>query len=185
MQVFRLVNAGQVDKMIAFKSLPKRLLSNIRTRDVAGMPRYWAKWLVENECVRECFKTSTEVLADRNLKVTKTPIGTEPCFYLLDYTDINNDKEKWQEIGQYVRRTVDPTTRLMDRLEDMALKMADTPYTELKLEPEEIPVIEVPLEAAEKVDLKQIVKSSEEVMTPTGEAVKRRAGRPKKIAVEA
>ena len=146
MQVFRLVNGGFVDKMIAFDSLPESILTGIRTKDISGMPRYWGKWLEDHGCVRTVFKTETEILMDRRMHVTKTPIGKEPCFYVLDYMDLNADKEKWQEITNFLRRAVDKTVRLMDKIEDMAKKMAPDSYAQLELEPEDIPVIEIPKE---------------------------------------
>lgn len=188
MQVFRLVSGGFVDKMIAFDSLPERLLKGIRTRDISGMPRYWAKWLNDNGCTRDVYRTTTEVLPDRNLKVNKISIGQEPCFYVLEYTDLNTDKEKWQEISNYVRKAVITTTRLMDKLEDMAKKMAQDPHAQLELEPEDVPVIEVPKEVIAERDDKEIIRSSEEVLTPTGDSVMltpKKRGRPKKVAVEA
>lgn len=180
MQVFRLVNAGHVDKMLAFRSLPKRILTSVRTRDIGGMPRFWGRWLTENGCIRETFKTDTEVLADRNLRVIKTPIGTEPCFYVLEYSDLNADKEKWREISDYVRRVTDTGVRLTERLEDMGVKMADNSYTELKLEPDEIPIIEVPDEAGPAPK----VVATQEYLTPLNDTVKPKRGRPKKIVAE-
>lgn len=184
MQVFRLVNGGFVDKMIAFDSLPERMLAGIKTRDISGMPRYWAKWLTDNKCTRPVLKTETEILADRNLKITKTPIGTEPCFYVLDYKDTNADKEKWQEITNYVRRVVDVKTRLLDKIEDMATKMATDSYSQLALEPEDIVVIECPLEDEKKAS-SDIIKETEQILTPNGVVPEKRRGRPKKVAVEA
>lgn len=184
MQVFKLVNGGFVDKVIAFNSLPTRFLAGIRTRDVSGMPRYWAKWLSESGSVRDVMQTETEVLADRNLRVTKNKAGTEPCFFILEYKDLNADKEKWQEICNYVRRVVDVKVRLLDHLEDMAKKMANDSYSQLDLEPEDVTVIEVPDEE-EKISDTDIVKSTEQIMTMTGEIPAKRRGRPKKVAVEA
>lgn len=186
MQVFKLVNGGFVDKMIAFNSLPKRILSGVRTRDIAGMPRYWGKWLEDNGCTRDVFKTETETRPDRSLHVTRTVMGKEPCFYLLDYTDLNVDKEKWQEIGNYVRKAVDTKFRLLDKLEDMAKKMAPDSHAQLDLEPEDIPVIIIP---AEEETVSRETKKEEMFLTPQGDVadatVPKRRGRPKKVAVEA
>lgn len=188
MQVFRLVDGGFVDKMIAFDSLPDRLIKGIRTRDIAGMPRYWAKWLIENGSVRDSFKTETEELPDRKLRVHKSKVGEEPCFYVLDYKETNQDKEKWQEIANFVRRTVDTKVRLLDRLEDMARKMAPDCHAQLEIEPEDIPVIKIPSEFEEESAPEAIVQVSDEVISRTGDLVvpePKKRGRPKKVAVEA
>ena len=187
MQVFRLVSGGFPDRMIAFRSLPDSVLKNVRTRSIDGMPRYWGKWLIENECVRDVFKTETEVLMDRRLHITKTPIAKEPCFYVLDYVDLNADKEKWQEICNFLRRTVDKTVRLMDKIEDMAKKMAPDCHAQLDLEPEDILVIEIPVEAQERDVPRGTKEPTEEYMTATGDNVQgeKKRGRPKKVAVEA
>jgi hypothetical protein len=184
MQVFRLVNGGFVDKMIAFDSLPKRILSGVRTRDIAGMPRHWGRWLEDAGCVRDVFKTETETRVDRSLHVTRTVVGKEPCFYLLDYMDLNVDKEKWQEICNYVRKAVDTKVRLLDKLDDMAKKMAPDSHAQLDLEPEDIPVIVIP---AEVEDVPRETKTEEMYLTPQGESADapKRRGRPKKVAVEA
>lgn len=184
MQVFRLVNGGFVDKMIAFDSLPKRILAGIRTRDISGMPRYWGKWLEDNGCVRDVFKTETLIANDRSLHVKKTAIGKEPCFYMLDYTDLNVDKEKWQEISNYVRKAVDTKVRLLDKLEDMAKRMAPDSHAQLDLEPEDIPVIQVPLE---EENVSRETPKESIYLTPENEVAEapKRRGRPKKEAVEA
>jgi hypothetical protein len=184
MQVFRLVNQGSVDKMIAFDSLPESLLSGIRTRDISGMPRYWGRWLTENGCTRKVFKTETEVLPDRDLRISKTPIGDEACFYILDYITLNADREKWEAICDFLRRNVDPQIRLKDRIENDALPMAKDSYSELSLDPEDIKVIKVNADSVEEKDDKSIVQQTETFMTPTGDSVvAKKRGRPKK-AVE-
>lgn len=177
MQVFRLVNGGFVDKMIAFDSLPHRLISGIRSKNCEGLPRYWATWLKEKGSIRDVVRTETKKDAQLNYHFTYTKIGDEPCMFVLDYKDINNDKEKWQEIVNYVRRTVDKTVRLMDKLEDMAIPMAPDSYVSITLEPEDIPVIPVPAEFIEHHDPVEIIKPGEELMEP----VRRKPGRPKKV----
>jgi hypothetical protein len=187
MQVFKLVRGGFVDNLIAFDSLPERLLKGIRTRDMAGLPRYWANWLKEKGSVRPVFKTQTEVLENRNLKVTHTPNGEEPCFWILEFQDLNQDKEKWSEISSYVRQAVDTTVRLKDRIEDMAKPMAPDSKAPMDIEPDDIPVIGVPAEVAQKAE-PAAIRASEEVITPTGDSIaqeSKRRGRPKKVAVEA
>lgn len=186
MQVFRLVNGGFVDRLIAFDSLPERLVRNIKTRDISGMPRYWAKWMMENGSVRQVFKIQEKMSENRTLQVSKAPIGNEPCFYVLEYKDVNADREKWEEICNYVRRTVETKVRLMDRIEDMAKKMAPDSHAQLEIEPEDIPVIEVPSEAVEATNQDEPIKENEEFLTPNGEVAQaKKRGRPKKVAVEA
>lgn len=185
MQVFKLVSGGFVDKVIAFQSLPKNLLAGIRTRDTFGLPSAWRRHLESNGSVRDVMKTETEVLADRNLKIEKTPIGKEACFWVLDYVETNSDKEKWAEIESFVRGAVEGKVRLKDKLSDMATPMAPNPTSPLELDPENIPVINIPLSADEEVTVEI---PTVEYMTPIGgEAMPgpKHRGRPKKVTVEA
>jgi len=112
MQVFRLVQPGVVDKVIAFDELPADLIHGITKREPAGLPRHWRDFA--------------------------------PMFFVLDYVTTNNDKEKWEKIKSFVRRAVDPSVRLMDKLEDMAAPMAPNAKDALDLEPEGVPVIPIP-----------------------------------------
>lgn len=143
MQVFRLVNPGFVDRVIAFDSLPESLLTTVRRAPAAGFPRHWRDFLG----------------VDRNDQTT------EP-FYTLDYITRNADKEKWSEIVSYVKRTVDPTVRLLDKVEAMAAPLAESSHSDLTLEPEQVPIIPV----STKVDH----------AAPEAEPVARR-GRPRKV----
>lgn len=147
MQTFRLIQGGKVDKLIAFKNLPKSLLTGVRKRDLRGLPRHWDK--------------------------------TGDFHYILDFKDINQDIERWQEIASYVRRTIDPSIRLLDKLEDMAVPMAPDCHVGITLEPENIPVFELPVQLTE-------TKEAPKLIVP-GEAVesKPRKGRPKKEAIAA
>lgn len=171
LQVFRLVEGGHVDKMIAFDVLPERLLTGIRKRDLAGLPRYWKKFACEGI----------------------NPSTREPVFfhYFLDYKDVNSDKEKWGEIIAYVRRAVDIKTRLMDKLEDMAVAMAPDPKSPLELEPENIPVIAIPVELIVPSDPQGLIKEeearlpNEKIGIETVSEEPKRRGRPKKVAVGA
>jgi hypothetical protein len=114
MQVFRLVQPGVVDRVIAFEELPKDLVEGIQTREPAGLPRNWKEFA--------------------------------PKFYVLDYLSINNDIQRWEKIKSHVRRSVSPGVRLMDKLEDMAMPMAPNAKDALDLEPENVPVIPLPVE---------------------------------------
>lgn len=185
MQVFKLVNGGFVDKVIAFDTLPERLLKSISTRTPEGMPKAWRRRLEEVGSLREVYSTQTEVLVDRTLKIIKTPAGVEACFYVLNYQELNADKEKWQEIAAYVRRVVDTKFRLKDKLEDMASSLAPNCQSEITLDPEDIPVIPIPSE--EQEEQPTVAVPVETLMTPTGDSViqPKKRGRPKKVSVEA
>lgn len=182
MQCFKLVNAGFVDKVIVFDSLPERLFKNVRTRACEGFPRAWAKWLSEIGSVQTVYQTETEVDLARNYKFKKTPIGKEPCFFVLEYTDVNADKEAWRHICDHIRQYVGPEVRLKEKIEDMALAMAPDSYKPLSIEIEDIPVIPVPTEhVAPKAGL---VAPGEVILSE--ELAPKKRGRPsKKIAVEA
>lgn len=183
MQCFKLVNGGFVDKVIVFDSLPERLIKNVRTREPAGFPRSWAKWLGDIGSLRTVFKTDTTVDMARNYTFTHTPIGQEPCFFMLEYQDINADKERWREIGDYLRAHVGQAVRLTEKIEDMAVALAPDSYKGLSIEYEDIPVIPLPPEVEKAPELRELVKPGETILV-TEQAPKKR-GRPKKVAVEA
>lgn len=183
MQAFKLVNGGFVDKVIVFDSLPERLYKNVRTKETAGFPRAWAKWLAEIGSLRTVFKTETSVDLARNWTFKHTPIGMEPCFFVLEYTDINADKQAWREICEYIRMTAGPEVRLKEKIEDMALALAADSMKPLSVEPEEIPIIKVSAEVVLKPALHELVKPEETIIVQ--ELSKKKPGRPKKVAVEA
>lgn len=152
-QVFRIVDPGRVDRMIGFEELPERMVKGLKRGAIDGLPRHWKDYL----------------------EVSKTDKDPRP-FYILEYKTINADKERWQEIGNYVRATTAKEVRLLDRLEDMALPMAPDSYSAMTLEPEDILIIPVPLET-QKLKIVEEAKT-EEPNEPT--ALKKR-GRPKKV----
>lgn len=180
MQCFKLVNAGFVDKVIVFDELPERLMQGIRTREVAGFPRRWASWLSEIGSTRQVFKTQTTVGLDRSYTYKHTPIGKEPCFYVLEYVELNRDKERWGEICEYLRLNVGPEVRLKEKIEEMASALAANPTLPLEIEPEDVPVILVPLEIQKPAA--EIVAEGE-TLVETESAPKKKMGRPKKVAV--
>jgi hypothetical protein len=179
MQVVKLVNGGFVDRLIVFDELPERLLQGIKTREVAGLPRSWAKWMIEIGSLRPVFKTETFVDAARNYTFKYTPIGKEPCFFVLEYQDINSDKDAWHLISEYVRMNVGSEIRLREKLEDMAIQMAPTPKDALSIEPEDIPVIPLPREIVKEVSDEELVTVEKPMIV---QETKKR-GRPKKIAI--
>lgn len=142
MQVFRMVRGGIVDSVIAFDELPETMLINVRRGPCAGFPRHWREFL----------------------GVKHGDTHAEP-FYILDYIGRNADKEKWQEICHYVKRNVEQGVRMLDKVEAMARPFSPDAYSEITLEPEDVPVI--PLPKVAKAD-------SEETPEP-----RRRGRRPK------
>ena len=183
MQAFRLVNGGYVDRVIIFDSLPERLLSGIKTRALSGLPRSWSRWLSSIGSVRDVMKTETTQHLDRSYTFKYTPIGKEPCFFVLEYTDINSDKESWRAICEHLRLTVGPETRLKEKVEDMAIPMAPDSKAPLTLEPEDIPVIPVPEERIREISKDELVKPEEQIVVD--EKPQKKRGRPKKIMVGA
>lgn len=191
MQAFKLVNGGFVDRVIVFDSLPERLLQGVRTRPADGFPRAWAKWLTAIGSTRTVFKTDTVVDLARNWTFKHTPIGKEPCFFVLDYTDINADKQRWREISEYIRMNVSTDIRLKEKLEDMSMALAPNPTAELSIEPEDIYDLEtnkggafipVPKEKA-NIPEAALVAPGEQIIVKES-APKKKPGRPKKEAVE-
>lgn len=148
MQVFRLVDPGRVDKVLAFDSLPEAMLVGIKKGTANGLPLNWRQFL-----------------GTKRADMAATP------FYVLDFRTLNRDREKWQEIGNYVRRSTDKDFRLLDNLYDMAKPMSTDSYSSLDLEPEDVPVI--PIQTTEEEIEEKIIDGTEEV-----EAKKR--GRPRK-----
>lgn len=182
-QCIKLVNGGFVDKVIVFDSLPERLYKNIKTRAADGFPRAWAKWLAEIGSTRQVFKTETSVDLARNWKFTHTPIGEEPCFFVLEYQDINSDKEAWRNICEFVRMSVGPEVRLREKIDDMAVALASNPTLSLELETEQVPVIPLPKEEAVEPSHRELVKPGEVIIVE--DLAPKKRGRPKKVAVEA
>lgn len=180
-QCFKLVNGGFVDKVIVFDSLPERLWKNVRTRACDGFPRAWAKWLAEIGSTRTVFATETNVDMARNWTYKHTPVGKEPCFFVLEYTDTNADKEAWRNICDYVKTNCGPEVRLKEKIEDMAIAMAPDSYKPLSIEVEDVPIISVPNEMdALKPAL---VQQGEQIIVQ--ETATKRRGRPRKVVVEA
>lgn len=186
MQAFKLVNGGFVDKVIVFDTLPERLMKNIKTRAADGFPRAWAKWLASIESVRVVLKTETSVDLARNWTYKYTPIGKEPCFFVLEYLDINSDKEAWRNICEFIRMSAGPEVRLKEKIEDMALALAGNPTMPLSVEPEDIPVIQIPQEVVVEPSHKELIKPGEVIIVQEKtEIAPKKRGRPKKVAVEA
>lgn len=183
MQCFKLVNAGFVDKLIIFDALPERLVKGIKTRELAGLPRSWSKFLGEIGSTRPVYKTDTTQHPDRSYSFKYTPIGREPCFFVLEYTDINADKDAWRAISEYLRLNVGPEVRLKEKIEDMALPMAPDPKSPLSIETEDIPVIPVPVEVVKAPAPDEIIQPGETILVE--EKAPKKRGRPRKVEVPA
>lgn len=187
MQAFKLINAGFVDRVIVFDELPQRLMQGIRTREVAGFPRAWARWLGEIGSVRDTFKTSTTKRGPGDYVYEHTKIGSEPCFYVLEYTDVNADKDAWRRIAEHLRMHCGEGVRLKEKTEEMAIAFAPNSTDPLSIEPEDVPIIPVPRETATPVkeNSRELIKEGETYIVEETEPVKKKRGRPKKVAVEA
>jgi hypothetical protein len=151
MQVFKLVRPGFVDRVLAFDELPATVMRGVRRGPIAGFPRHW-----------------------RDFMGVKHGDTTAMPFYILDYITMNSDKEKWQEISSYVKRNVEPTVRMLDKLEAMAAPLATDSYSDLTLEPEDVPVIPLPKKPEGTTE-----DEVDEVET------KRKRGRPAKVETAA
>lgn len=177
MNVFRLVNGGTVDKIIAFDSLPKRLTFGIRTKPMDGFPRFWHRWLIENG--------STQPISVLNHETGVREQMEQPCTFLLEYKVVNADIQRWQEITNYVRKAVDLSVRLMDRIEDMAKPFSKDSVSELSLEPEEVPIVPIPSEVKIVVEAPRIARVEQDKAPVMAEEsavpFKKKAGRPRKV----
>lgn len=152
MQVFRLVQSGLVDKVIAFDELPKRLLDGVEMHLASGLPRHWRDFIGKVTKVTPPQPDVNKATGEIKMVGGGTEVG--PFCYVLNYKEINKDMQRWQEISSFVRRVVSLQFRLMDKLEDMALPFATDAASEIKLEPEALEeqgaLIPIPLEYQEK-----------------------------------
>lgn len=186
MQCIKLVNAGFVDRVIVFDELPKRLMEGVKTRDAAGFPRSWARWLADIGSTRPVFKTETTLnRAETAYTFAYTKIGVEPCFFVLEYSDLNADKEKWRAIGEYLRLHCGPDVRLKEKTEDMAISFARDSKSPLEIEPEDVPVVKVPNEVELEHKPEDIIPQGETIIVQEVIATPKRRGRPKKEKVVA
>jgi hypothetical protein len=85
--------------------------------------------------------------------------------YVFFPDDINKDKDRWSEIDGFVRRVVDPSFRLKDKLAEMAIPAAKDCQAGFELEIEQVPVIPIPLQHQEKLSLPKIAKVKAEEPT--------------------
>lgn len=145
MQIFRLM--AMPDKVIAFKDLPESMVEGFEMSRADGFPRYWKEWMGK--------KTKVTVIPPEKDMLTGQvrrfdPIKEEePFFYLVDW-NLEPVVEKWKEVCAYVKTHVSKETRLMERIEDMAVPLAPNKTDGVSIEPEEVPVIEIIQDEAEK-----------------------------------
>lgn len=135
-QVFRLVDPGRVDRVIGFDELPNSLTTGVTRGSAVGLPRAWQDYL----------------------GVKRGDVRALP-FYVLDFRTLNRDKERWQEISNYVRRSTHKDVRLFDNLYEMAKPMSVDSYSSLELDPEDIIVIPIIKEEVEPVKTPEIVEA--------------------------
>lgn len=145
LQVIRLVNPGRPDKVIAFEGLPDDLLD-------AKNPR-------------------TEKIDVRGTGLGRAWADLSPIHFPMFYKTLNNDKERWQKISNYVRQFAEEGVRLMDKIEDMAVNIAPDVFSQA-YDPETVPVIKmksivVPVVAKEK-EKEVEVEEKEELAIPAG-----------------
>lgn len=152
MHVFRLVQSGLVDKIIAFEDLPKRMLDGVEMHLASGLPRHWRDFIGKQTKVTPPQPDKNAITGEVKMVCGGTEVG--PFCYVLYYKEINKDMQRWQEISSFVRRVVSLQFRLMDKLEDMALPLATDAASEIKLEPEALEeqgaLIPIPVEFQEK-----------------------------------
>lgn len=146
MQVFRLM--GMPDKVLAFDSLPDRLLVGLDMTKADGFPRHWKEWMGKTKRV-------TRIPPERNPMTgevrTYKPIEEEDYyFYLVDW-HIRVQEERWDEIKEFVRKYAPQDERLPDKLEDLAKPLAKDKLEAVSLEPEEVNIIKIPLQHQERV----------------------------------
>ena len=186
MQCVKLVNAGFVDRVIVFDTLPDHLIRDIQTREVSGFPRSWAKWLGEIESTRKVYRTSTEKRGPGDYVYTHTEIGKEPCFFVLNYTDVNRDKESWRRICDYLKMNCGPEVRLKEKVEEMAIPLAPNCTSPLDVEPEDVmdqALVRISGKKADVLDEKEVVMQGETILVE--EKPEKKRGRPKKVKVAA
>lgn len=156
-QVFRLVDPGRVDRVIAFDELPESLTRGVTRGTANGLPSSWHSFL----------------------GIKRGDAKALP-FYVLDFRTLNRDKERWQEIGNYVRRSTDKEVRLLDNLYDMAKPMSTDSYSSLELDPEDVTIIPIiKEEIVEEIPRTVVPVKVEEIVE------EKKRGRPKKEVVVA
>lgn len=145
MQVFRLV--GGPDKIIAFDSLPKRLLSGFDMINADAFPRHWKEWMGKTEHVA-IVPPEKDPLTGA-VRQFNPIVTTDHYFYMVDWS-LGPVVEKWKAICEFVRSHVSKDVELKEKIEDMAKPLAGNLIDSPTLEPEDVVVIPIPEEFQEK-----------------------------------
>jgi hypothetical protein len=148
MQVFRLM--GMPDKVIAFDSLPDRLLVGLDMTKAEGFPRHWKEWMGKQKRIMRIPPERNPLNGEVR---TFKPIEEEDYFFYLVDWNIRSQEDRWKEISDYVRLNAPQDMRIPEKLQDMAKPLAKDKLEAVALEPEEVPVI--PLPKAESADAPQ------------------------------
>ena len=126
--------------------------------DCTKLGRAWRDWIGKVERLIQ-LKPELDPLT-RQMRTFPPIKETAPFAYLIDQ-EINNDKEKWAQIVEYIRRNAPvsweqtmtngkQTLRLMDDIEKMAKPLARDAHSEVDLEPEDVIVIPLPKVSEQK-----------------------------------
>lgn len=164
MQVFRLM--GMPDKVIAFNDLPERLLEGFEMCSADGFPRHWKEWMGKQKKV-------TRIPPEKDLLTGQVrrfePIIEEDAFFYLVDWHLGPVVERWAAVCDFVRAHVDKETRLKDKIDDMAVPLAGNKSDSVTLEPEDVPVIPIPIEYQEKEPkLASLVGNEPKEIVPQG-----------------
>lgn len=145
MQVFRFMDSP--DRVLAFDSLPERLVLGFELCRADGFPRHWKNWMGK-------VKLYTKIPPEKDFLTgsirTFPPIVEEDSFFYLVDATLNNHVEKWKDVTDFVRANVSKDIRLTERLEDMSKPLAANKTDSVSLDPEDVTVIPIPLEFQEK-----------------------------------
>lgn len=87
--------------------------------------------------------------------------------YELFFKDINSDITRWKDITSFCKRVVDPSFRLDDAIENMAIAVANNQTEDVKIYPDQITVVPIPLAHQEKIAIPSVPKEkTEDVKEP-------------------
>ncbi len=146
-QVFRLM--GGPDRIIAFDSLPDRLLEGFELCEAAGFPRHWKEWMGKT---KRFIKIPPEKdFLTGQVRRFEPIVEEDSYFYLVDW-NLRPVAERWDNICDFVKRVVPKEFRLKENIGAMALPLAANTSDGVTLEPEDVVIIPIPLEYQEKSD---------------------------------
>jgi len=143
LRVVRLVNPGRPDKVIAFENLPDDLLD-------VNNPRI-------------------EKIDVRLTGLGRSWAELSPVHFPLFFKTINQDKDKWQKISNYVRQYAEDGVRLMDKIEDMAAMIAPDAQSQA-FDPDIVPIVKLKSLATKKAEL-SVVEVKRETETSSSEII--------------